>query len=103
MPFYSRNKQLEKREVRPDSLDQTTNPLLKHAHHLWPRQVERPGCTLSLQLPLEMHQNLMVQAANFLRLDLWRELTNQARVTPLVRQRDAGGSKRRHDRIQLVT
>ena len=80
-----------------------TNPLLEHADHLWPRQVERAGCTLSLQLPLEVHQNLMVQAANFLRLDLWRELTNQTRMTPLVRQRDAGGSKRRHDRIQLVT
>lgn len=50
-----------------------------------------------------MHQNLMVQAANFLRLNLRWELTNQAWVTPLVRQRDAGGSKRRHDRIQLVT
>ena len=103
MPFYSRNNPLEKREVRPDSLDQTTNPLLKHADNLWPRQVERPGGTLSLQLTLKMHQNLMVQAANFLRLNLRWELTNQAWVTPLVRQRDAGGSKRRHDRIQLVT
>ena len=61
------------------------------------------GCTLSLQLTLKMHQNLMVQATDFLRLDLRRQLTNQTRMTPLVRQRDAGGSKRRHDRIQLVT
>ena len=65
--------------------------------------MQRTGCTLSLQLLLTMHQDLVVKPADFFGLDLWWQLANQARVPPLIRQRDARRSKRRHDRIQLVT
>ena len=50
-----------------------------------------------------MHQDLVVKPADFFGLDLWWQLANQARVPPLISQRDARGGKRRHDRIQLVT
>jgi hypothetical protein len=36
-----------------------------------------------------MHQDLVVQSADFLCIDLRWQLTNQARVTPLIRQGDA--------------
>ena len=45
-----------------------------------------------------MHQDLMVQSADFLWIDLRWQLTNQAWVTPLIRQGDSRGGKRRHDR-----
>ena len=45
-----------------------------------------------------MHQDLVVQSADFLWIDLRWQLTNQAWVTPLIRQGDARGGKRRHDR-----
>ena len=45
-----------------------------------------------------MNQDLMVQTADLVPLDLTWQLTDQARVPPLIRQRDARGGKRRHDR-----